>query len=198
MKKCILIICLLCLILTGCYDAFDLYDATPEGYIDKVEHFDKYAWMDSTDYAYYKYSSDGEKLFKNNGDFLKVKKDDIDVLVKFYENFKEWMSLEERESEFDMKKTCITEGDYYRIENWWYGEAEQKDCLSDSWIDDDESEDDNDKKAEIEIKPIEEEGRIRLVKTDEKNAVKFSLMRYYNLYIYDTESSTLYYLHNDT
>lgn len=166
MKKCILIISLLCLILTGCFS--DLYDATPEGYIDKEEHFDKIGWLDSPDYAKYKYNSDGEKLFKKNSDFLKVKKDDIKVLGEFYDNFKNWMSMEDRENEFDMKKLCITEGDYYRIENWWYGNTDT------------------------------DSGSYRLVKTEDSKAVECSLSYYYNLYYYDTENSTLYFLHNDT
>ena len=166
MKKCILIISLLCLILTGCYS--DLYDPTPEGYIDKAEHFDELGWLDSTDYAKYRYNSDGEKLFKNNGDFLKVKNDDIKVLGEFYDNFKNLMSMEDRENEFDMKKACITDGDYYRIENWWYGNTDK------------------------------DRGSYRLVKTEDSKAVEYSLSYYYNLYYYDTENSTLYYLHNDT
>lgn len=193
MKKCILIVCLLCLVLTGCF--YDLFDATPKGYIDKVEHFDENGWLDSTDYAYYQYKSDGEKLFKNNGDFLKVKNDDIKVLGEFYDHFKNMMSMSDRENEFEMQKSQITEGDYYRIENWWYGEKEQEDWFKFSKDDDDVS---TDNASGFKTKTIDETGRMRLVKTSDKDAVRYSLNMYYSVYIYDTENSTLYYLHNDT
>ncbi len=171
------------------------YDAEPAGYIECEKHIDPYGWMDSTDYIKYKYKSDGETLFADNHNFLKVNKKDINILGEFYDNFNNWMNIEERTNEFDMKKAQITEGDYYRIENWWYGKAEQKDWLNEI---NDDLEDDENSEYKLEITPIKGEGRIRLIKTDDKDAVDFSLSRYYNFYLYDTESSTLYYLHNDT
>lgn len=141
-------------------------EAVPFEYINYEKHIDPFGFRDSTDYIKYNYNSNSEKLFSDNEMYLKVNYSDINTLVEFYDNFKDWMSTEDRENEFDMKKSCITEGDYYRIENWWYGNTDS--------------------------------GSHRLVKTEESEAVGYSLLNYYNFYYYDTETSTLYYLHNDT
>lgn len=170
------------------------YNPAPNKYV-KYEKVFSEGVFDTTDYSKYYYKSDGENFFTDNKSFIKVKKNDINTLCKFYDNFKDWSAAVGRTKDFDMKKSQITEGDYYRIENWWYGEKEQEDWFEFSKDDDDAS---TDNASGFKTKTIDETGRMRLVKTSDKDAVRYSLNMYYNVYIYDTENSTLYYLHNDT
>ncbi len=188
----VLFIVLTAFLLTGCL--YTLYDPVPKGYIKEDDVFDE-GLRDFTSYSKYYYNKDGEKLFLKNRDFLKVKKSDLNTLGRFCEDFKEIAGLIDKRNEFNMKKSQITEGDYYRIENWWYGKAEQDDWLKEM---NDDLEDDESSRDKLEITPINENGRMRLVKTDDKEAVDYSLSCYYTVYIYDTESSTLYRFHNDT
>lgn len=124
----------------------------PEGYINKVEHYDKNGFQDHTDYCTYLYTD--AAAFETNELFQIVTESDIENIIGYFENFQKWMEVEQRLDEYDFDADCITSGDYVHIET--------------------------------------KEGTP--IGASESKYEKFDS---YTVYYFDTESSTLYRIHNN-
>ena len=108
MKKTTLlfVLIILLLLLSAC-------SSIPSGYVSKEEHFEQGGSQDYTDYAKYVYES--SSAFEKNSDYSPVSESDINIIKGYTDNFKDWMSTENRLSEYDFNDSSITEGDYYRL-----------------------------------------------------------------------------------
>lgn len=85
----------------------------PEGYTSCEEYFDKIGFQDYSDYCKYYYPSD--EAVKTTEGFRPVLGRDIDDIKGYFEDFAEWMEMDERSEEFDFDSSCMNEGDFYRI-----------------------------------------------------------------------------------
>lgn len=85
----------------------------PCDYISKEEHWDENSVPDSTDYCVYRY--DSVRSFENMIDYQIIKDDEIQVLVGYFSNFREWMKVEKRLDQYSFDDSCISTGDYYFI-----------------------------------------------------------------------------------
>ena len=108
MKKQVLlsVVILLSLLLSAC-------SSIPSGFVSKEEHFQQGGFQDYTDYAKYVYES--SSAFEKSSDYSPVSESDINTIKGYTDNFKGWMSTDDRLSEYDFDDSCITAGDYYRL-----------------------------------------------------------------------------------
>lgn len=83
------------------------------GYYDSLEYWDNSSFQDYTDYCKYYYNSKDDNLFKNSGSYKKVRKEDINTLIGYFDNFSNW--VKNRDYEYDLDNSYITEGDYFII-----------------------------------------------------------------------------------
>ena len=74
-----------------------------------MEYWDNSSFQDYTDY----YKSKYDDLIKNNQAYGIVRKEDIDVLKKHFDDFSSWLKY--RAYEYDLDNIYITEGDYFLI-----------------------------------------------------------------------------------
>ena len=111
MKKICLLLIILMFAMTGCSQSKMV--GIPDGYIDKEEYYDKDGFQDYTDYAKYVY--DSKDVIISNEDYKKLKQDDIQNIVGYFEDFSVLMESADRLSEFDFDISNINEGDYIKI-----------------------------------------------------------------------------------
>lgn len=111
MKKICLLLIILMFAMTGCSQSKMV--GIPDGYIDKEEYYDKDGFQDYTDYAKYVY--DSKDVIISNEDYKKLKQDDIQNIVGYFEDFSVLMESADRLSEFDFDINNINEGDYIKI-----------------------------------------------------------------------------------
>ena len=111
MKKICLLLIILMFAMTGCSQSKMV--GIPDGYIDKEEYYDKDGFQDYTDYAKYVY--DSKDVIISNEDYKKLKQDDIQNIVGYFEDFSVFMESADRLSEFDFDINNINEGDYIKI-----------------------------------------------------------------------------------
>lgn len=83
------------------------------GYYDSLEYWDNSSFQDYTDYCKYYYNSKDDNLFKNSRSYKKVRKEDINTLIGYFDNFSNW--VKNRDYEYDLDNSYITEGDYFII-----------------------------------------------------------------------------------
>lgn len=107
MKKIFLILMLI--LLTACTTNNEFI---PKNFIDKEEYFSS-SIQDYTDYAKYIYKDNNE--IKNNTNYDTVKKENIENIKEYFNEFKNIMESEERLNEYDFNTNQINEGDYYKI-----------------------------------------------------------------------------------
>lgn len=111
MKKICLLLIILMFAMTGCSQSKMV--GIPDGYIDKEEYYDKDGFQDYTDYAKYVY--DSKDVIISNEDYKKLKQDDIQNIVGYFEDFSALMESADRLSEFDFDINNINEGDYIKV-----------------------------------------------------------------------------------
>lgn len=106
-------IVLIILIIIATYQTNASLADIPKGYIDKVEYYDNEGLSDHTDYAKYIYKS--KEVVLKNKEYKKVKQEDIQNIIGYFENFAGWMTTLERLNEYDFDTNAISEGDYIKI-----------------------------------------------------------------------------------
>lgn len=84
------------------------------GYKDKKEYYGE-GFQDYVDYCKYLYDNEFDDKFCNNKLYNKVRKEDIDNIKGYFENFEGWMETEDRLDEYDFKQESISAGDYIYI-----------------------------------------------------------------------------------
>lgn len=84
-----------------------------KGYYDSLEYWDNSSFQDYTDYCKYYYNSKDDNLFKNSGSYKKVRKEDINTLIGYFDNFSNW--VKNTNYKYDLDNSYITEGDYFII-----------------------------------------------------------------------------------
>lgn len=104
---------LCCALFTSCSQAF--LNSIPSGYIGAEEHMDPEGFQDYVDYC--KYFFDSTKKFENNKKYKMVSAEDVEEICGYFNNFASWMESENRLDEYDFDVSCITVGDYVRIES---------------------------------------------------------------------------------
>jgi len=119
-----------------------------EGWYSCEEHFEKGALQDHTDYCKYYYHS-AEEL--ELGAYTELGAD-VSEVRSYFENFSEWMSVQDREEEYDFDADCIGEGDYVLIKD------REGEAIGDG---------------------------------------KYEKFEDYTVYFFDTDTSTLYYIHTN-
>ncbi len=85
----------------------------PEGFISSEEHWDQDGWQDFVDYAKFLYKDDS--AFAVDPEYGKVTEADIPRLKGFFDNFRQWMKVEERLKEYDFDPSCLDAGDLFRL-----------------------------------------------------------------------------------
>lgn len=150
MKKIYFIAAAVFCILTIGYYVHD--NAIIRGYYDKVECYDNDGFQDYTDYCKYFYTEEYDEKFSKNKLYSLVSEDDIENILSYFRNFREWMNVSNRSGEYDFDNDIITTGDYVYIDS--------------------------------------KEGK----KIGSSYYEKFDD---YNVYLYDIDSHTLYYIHNN-
>lgn len=113
-----------------------------KGYYDKIEYSEG-EFQDYTDYNKYYYKAKYDKKFKENKNYTKVTKDNIEELTNYIIKFSTWM--EDAQNIYDFNLESINEGDLF---------YQKKD----------------------------------------KNTKEYD---YINIYYYDIETHTLYYMHSN-
>lgn len=86
----------------------------PSGYVAKDEHFDKDGFQDYTDYCKYYYSS--PEPFAGDKRYHAITASEIAEVAGYFENFHNWMEIEDRLDEYDFSPDRINAGDYVLIE----------------------------------------------------------------------------------
>ncbi len=85
----------------------------PEGFISSEEHWDQDGWQDFVDYAKFLYKDDS--VFAGDLEYSKVTEADIPRLKGFFDNFRQWMKVEERLNEYDFDPSCLDASDLFRL-----------------------------------------------------------------------------------
>ncbi|MBR5342456.1 MAG: hypothetical protein IK149_01015 [Oscillospiraceae bacterium] len=114
------VICLLCLCCLGaCSSGPTPSSGTrldiPSGFVSKEEHFDKNGFQDFTDYC--KYSYPDSLSFEQDPQYRMLTEGDLEEVRGYFDDFSKWMKTEHRLEEYDFDESCISEGDFAKIES---------------------------------------------------------------------------------
>lgn len=87
-------------------------------YSDKVSYVSD-GYQDYSIYRKYIYKNPEKvkKKLKDNKFFMPVTNEDVAYIESYFDNFEEWIEGESFYAQYDFKKSCIDEGDYFYIEN---------------------------------------------------------------------------------
>jgi len=86
-----------------------------DGYYNKEEYWDTNGFQDYTDYCKYYYNEN--TFFSENTSYKRVSITDIKTLKSYFNNFYNWMNIDNRLNEYDFQTEVISSTDYYYIEN---------------------------------------------------------------------------------
>ena len=86
-----------------------------KGYYKSEEYLDPFQFRGYINFYKYYYTSENDSCFQNSNLYEQVKPEDIEELKSFFNNFKKWMEVEERSSEYDFEISGYKKFDYYNV-----------------------------------------------------------------------------------
>ena len=86
-----------------------------KGYYKSEKYLDPFQFRGYINFYKYYYTSENDSCFQNYNLYEQVKPEDIEELKSFFNNFKKWMEVEERSSEYDFDISSIDENDFFII-----------------------------------------------------------------------------------
>ena len=95
-------------------DTSTVFKPIPAGYIAKEEHFDPDGFQDYTDYCKYRY--DSAEAFRRDARYHEITQDEIENVIGYFEDFEEWMRMENRLDEYDFDLSYISAGDFLLLD----------------------------------------------------------------------------------
>lgn len=109
----LMIISLLCF--SACSDSDPIINSLPE--YETKELYTSGEFQDFTDYAKYTYESISTEGLVASEYFSKVASSDIELILKYIENFEGWVEAEndELKENYDFDKNIISENDFFHI-----------------------------------------------------------------------------------